>query len=134
MTLRDYHGTTQIVQSYEDTASNGFPIKTVFIISLRRDGSSPRFLEGDRGPGVYREFHERWSVLPDGSRSKLNARCPNVDDPDPQHGFFETGRRFELFDHTTPEFLEDMGLDRPLPGMLHLTDPHSLTVYRFRQV
>jgi len=134
MSYRDFHGTTPIVHCYEDTSSNGRVIRQTHIISLRKDGFSPRFLEGDRGAGIYREFHERWVVSDDGSRVKLEARCPNVEDPEPKHGFLETGRRFELFDRVTPEFLEDMGLDRPLPGMLHLTDPHSLTVYRFRQV
>lgn len=134
MNFRDFHGVTQAVEYYDGKTSYDVPVRTAHIISLRRDGACPRFLEGDRGPGVYREFRERWSLLKDGTRAKLNVRSSNVDDPAPQHGFFETGRRFELFDCVTPEFLEDMGLDTPLPGMLHLVDTESLLVYRFRQV
>jgi hypothetical protein len=108
-------------------------LDVIRVVSLRRDGSSPAFLDGDRAPGTYREFFERWGLYDDGSRIILRITSPNVGDPDPQHGFYETGRRFELFDAVPSLFLEDLDI-RPLTGMLHVDDHAAATVYRFRQV
>lgn len=111
------------------------PFETVHVTSLRRDGLSPSFLETDRSPGVYSEFIERWR-FEDGSgqRIQLRIRSSNVHDQDPQHGFYETGRRFELFSAESSLFLEDMGMAVALPGMLHVSDSNSGMTYRFRQV
>jgi hypothetical protein len=108
-------------------------LEVIRVVSLRRDGASPPFLDGDRSFGTYREFFEQWALYDDGSRSLLRVRSPNVGDPDPQHGFYETGRRFELFDSVPSLFLEDLDI-KPLTGMLHLGDRETSTVYRFRQV
>ena len=106
----------------------------ISVFKLRKERDSPSFFESDRSPGIYHEFLEFWMRNEDGTISQLKGRSSNVEEPDVPFGAYRTGRRFELFDCVTPEFLEDMGITDVLPGMHQVIDPGSLIIYRFRIV
>lgn len=123
-------------------------MRTRRLITIRRSGYDPSFLESDRSPGIYREFIENRLALDDGTEQLLSCKSPNVDDPDPTHGRYETGRRFQLFDVVTLEFLLDIGMAHRdivngrnygiIPsvwqGIHTIVDRSTHTVYRFRIV
>lgn len=108
------------------------------VMSLRKDVNSPTFLASDRSPGTYHEFLEHWNSWESTAAGipkwrLMRIKSDNFFDIDSNHGFFKTGRRFELFDVVSKLFLEDMGIP-VFSGMFHIEDEVTSMVYRFRQV
>jgi hypothetical protein len=86
---------------------------------LRRNEAAPSILEEIEKSGTYHEFWEVWCGIM-GPTPSLFRSC--------QHA---TGRRFEMFEAVSSEFVDDVGLPE-LPGMMHVRDFVDGTVYRLR--